>query len=283
MAPRDDDKALDGLIRRSLMRQPPGSDCPEPDILAAYQDGSLDNEEIARHELHFSECSRCREQLAVMARAGAEVEIPVHMEVAAFAKAAPTVAAPASLEPRARRRSWLFDWRWLAPVAAVVVFAAVVYMRLTPPVQKFAQLGDQIAQSKRATAPAAPAKQLEDAYQQVPAPSAPATQPPPPVARHAATAATPGPAGAEQDRSLPNKESRTGQRGPTREEQERRRALIQRLEEQRLSSSLENEPGKSAADAGAEMDRMMASGRNAGAPAQHAAAAAPRSLSLIHI
>ena len=85
-----------------------GDDCPAPDILAAYFERSLDANETAHVELHLSECARCREQLAALGRA----------EEAA---AAPIVQAPRH-QPRA---SWLWDWRWLAPVAAVLVIAAV--------------------------------------------------------------------------------------------------------------------------------------------------------------
>jgi hypothetical protein len=65
-------------------------------------------------------------------------------------------------------------------------------------------------------------------------------------------------------------------RSLTREEKEARQALIQRLEEQKLSSSLEKEPGDSRADTQAELDKFVARGGNAGARAQRAVAAAPQ-------
>jgi hypothetical protein len=73
MASREEDKAMAGLLRRTLASDAAGAegkDCPAPEILAAYFDRSLDADEIARYDLHFSQCSRCREQMAAMAGAG---------------------------------------------------------------------------------------------------------------------------------------------------------------------------------------------------------------------
>ena len=77
MAAREEDKAMAGLLRRSLAQDAgAGSDsgnCPEPEILAAYFDRALDAEETARYDLHFSRCSfagnswrRWREQAALL-------------------------------------------------------------------------------------------------------------------------------------------------------------------------------------------------------------------------
>jgi hypothetical protein len=105
MASPDQDKAASALLRRSLGDS--GEACPEPEILAAYFERSLDAQETARYELHFSRCARCRELLAAMDRAG---EL-VHAESEKTQKAA--------------RWSWLWDWRLLAPITAVLVLAAV--------------------------------------------------------------------------------------------------------------------------------------------------------------
>ena len=71
MASREEDKAMAGLLRKSLAGPDArtGNDCPEPELLAAYFDHSLDADDTKRYDLHFSQCSRCREQLAAMARA----------------------------------------------------------------------------------------------------------------------------------------------------------------------------------------------------------------------
>src|ERR1700722_10406362 len=75
MASRDDDKLMAGMLRRNLAHSSvretaaPGNDCPPPDILAAYYEHSLGEDESTRYELHFSNCASCREQLAAMVRA----------------------------------------------------------------------------------------------------------------------------------------------------------------------------------------------------------------------
>jgi hypothetical protein len=112
VASRDRDDAMAGLLRRNLAGDAGGgNDCPGPGILAAYSERSLDADETARFELHFSQCASCREQLATLARAN---------EVPAAVRETPRQTAGAS---------WLRDWRWLAPVAAVLLFAVVWFAR----------------------------------------------------------------------------------------------------------------------------------------------------------
>jgi hypothetical protein len=120
MASRDKDREQDepaaDLLRRSLASPAgaPGLDvdpCPDPEILAAYFERSLDADETARYELHFSRCARCREMLAAMVHAGEP--------------------AGAAGEKRARSSStaWVWDWRWLAPAAVALVLATMWAMR----------------------------------------------------------------------------------------------------------------------------------------------------------
>ena len=111
----DKDKATTGMFRRGLRDS--GGACPEPEILAAYFERSLSPDETARYDLHFSQCARCREQLAAMDRAG---------ELAATGAAKPQQSSP---------WSWLWDWRLLAPAAAVLVLAAVWIARRPAPAQ----------------------------------------------------------------------------------------------------------------------------------------------------
>jgi hypothetical protein len=110
MAAREEDKAMAGLLRRSLARNVAagsgsgsGEDCPGPEILAAYFDQALDAQETARYDLHFSRCSLCREQLAAMARAGAASE------------------AKDAEKKNASAWDWLMGPRWLMPAAAMLV------------------------------------------------------------------------------------------------------------------------------------------------------------------
>jgi hypothetical protein len=129
MAAREEDKAMAGLLRRSLAQDAsPGSgeDCPEPEILAAYFDHALDARETARYDLHFSRCAVCREQLAAMARAGGD-------------DAAERKAAGAW--------DWLAGSRWLVPAAATLVVLLVIggiALRMRKPVAP----ADDIAMSR---------------------------------------------------------------------------------------------------------------------------------------
>jgi hypothetical protein len=135
MASRDRDSSAAGLLRRSLAHpagpQGAGTDCPAPDILAAYYERSLDAAEAARCDLHFSQCARCREQLIALARAD-------------------EFAAREETSERKAGWVWLFDWRWLAPAAAVlaivIVWAArhpaptrTAEQRTTPPLVAMSQ------------------------------------------------------------------------------------------------------------------------------------------------
>jgi hypothetical protein len=110
MASREEDKAIGGLLRRTLSRDAgPGDTCPSPDILAAYYERSLAGDERARQELHFSHCGRCREQLAAMARAEEKQKF-------------------------LQEWAWVWDWRWLAPAAAVLAIVAVWVVRRPVPI-----------------------------------------------------------------------------------------------------------------------------------------------------
>jgi hypothetical protein len=108
MASREEDKAMAGLLRRTLASDAAGvesKDCPAPEVLAAYFDRALGVDETARYDLHFSRCSRCRAQLAAMARAGDVDE---------------------AKKEAASGWNWLRTPRWLMPTAAA--FAVLVLM-----------------------------------------------------------------------------------------------------------------------------------------------------------
>jgi len=110
MAAQEEDKAMAGLLRRSLAQDAgagPGSGlgghCPEPEILAAYFEHALEAQETARYDFHFSRCSVCREQLAALARAS---DVP---------------DAKDAEEKNAGAWAWLVGPRWLMPAAAMLV------------------------------------------------------------------------------------------------------------------------------------------------------------------
>jgi hypothetical protein len=153
MAAREDEKAMAGLLRRSLAQDTgavagPGSDeiCPEPEVLAAYFDHALDAQEIARYDLHFSRCSHCREQLAAMARAGGVGD------------------TGAAEKKNAGAWAWLTGAGWLMPAAAALV-ALLAITGIALRMRKPAAPANEIAMSRRDALP--------------PASSAPVTAPAP--------------------------------------------------------------------------------------------------------
>jgi len=132
MASREQDKAMNGLLRQGLARDAAtAQDCPQADVLAAYYQRSLDAEEATRWELHFSRCARCREQLAAMVRADEAAE-----------------AAPG----RARERSW-FANPWMLVPAAAAALAILLWVQFAP-MMRSRQTGT--AEVATAVQPAAP-------------------------------------------------------------------------------------------------------------------------------
>lgn len=146
MASREQDKPSAELLRRSLATAARAEDaCPEPEILAAYTERTLAADEIARYELHFSSCPRCREQLAAMARAGE------------LAGAAEKDRAPAP------RVAWFWDWRWLAPAVAAVVIVAVFVVRRPSQRQAAEEASHDLVAMSQPTEPPPPAPQYAPA------------------------------------------------------------------------------------------------------------------------
>src|SRR5579863_5384520 len=132
MALREEDKAMGGLLRRSLARDTVASkDCPQADILAAYYERSLDAEETSLCELHFSQCTRCHQLLAAMVRAN----------------------EPASQAEHAKAWSWLFNPWILVPAAAAVALAILISVRLAPVAYKSQGRAVEIAKTVQPPAP----------------------------------------------------------------------------------------------------------------------------------
>lgn len=108
MASPRPDKAGAEMLGQSLAHQPAAAgECPDSEILAAYFERSLNAEETARCELHLSGCARCREELALVERASRDAAVAGESTQAVG------------------RRAWVWDWRWLAPVAAALIVAAI--------------------------------------------------------------------------------------------------------------------------------------------------------------
>jgi len=137
MAAREEDKAMAGLLRRSLAqdaggRSGSGEDCPGPEILAAYFDRALDARETARYDLHFSRCSVCREQLAALARAGDASDVPDGKDAE---------------KKTAGAWDWLAGPRWLMPAAAMLV-ALLVFAGIARRMRKPVAPANEIAMSR---------------------------------------------------------------------------------------------------------------------------------------
>jgi hypothetical protein len=136
MASRDDDKAMAGLLQKSLAAgsstgAPAGKDCPAPEILAAYFDRTLDAEETARYDLHFSQCSHCREQLAAMARASTDAS---------------------GGKKSASAWNWLRTPAWLMPAAAAFALLVVI-VGVTLHKQRATQVANELATARPESAP----------------------------------------------------------------------------------------------------------------------------------
>ena len=155
MASREEDKAMAGLLRRTLASDAIGAahkDCPAPEVLAAYFDRSLDADETAGYDLHFSQCSRCREQLAAMARAS---------------------GVDAGEKKAANRWNWLRT-RWLMPTAAAFAVLALI-AGITLRKWKAVEVANEVAMSRPDTVPL-PAPESRAAASPAPSESsAPAT------------------------------------------------------------------------------------------------------------
>ena len=103
---------------------------PSDDLLAAYVDGSLSQEDRAAVDTHLATCARCTQDVAQAAaarsalRAIPEVPIPDDLKI-------PTAAEAEIAASTARRRSTAPAWqRWIGPAAAVAAAALVLTLVL---------------------------------------------------------------------------------------------------------------------------------------------------------
>lgn len=111
---------IEELLRRRVQQFPERQpDCPEPEVIACYVEGGLDEAEHARLSEHFSECEACLEVLGLVCRAR-ESEDSEPVPDLALARARRLV------EP-ARSEAWRRLPRWAA--AAVVVLAVGALLR----------------------------------------------------------------------------------------------------------------------------------------------------------
>jgi hypothetical protein len=159
MAPlsEGDDRRFEAALRGALRDRDPRGDCPEPEVLAAYYERAIAGAELARLDEHFASCTRCRAQLAALARSeeaskqrGRRAEVIV-------------------LAPRSR-------WRVVAPALAaalaIVVVATVLRSReQSKPADEIAMLSKKerrstVSEGAHApgySAPSAPASGMREA------------------------------------------------------------------------------------------------------------------------
>jgi len=89
------DRALERLLERATAPGPASADCLDPETLAAWADGGLDQKALARAEDHMASCARCQTMMAAVVTSGSD-------------------PARAALEDRAW---WRVNLRWLFPLA----------------------------------------------------------------------------------------------------------------------------------------------------------------------
>jgi len=151
---RDRDRLVERLLQKTLAgghssAAGAGDECPEPEVLAAWVDGGLDEKNVALVEAHTSKCARCQALLAAVVEA---------------AQTAPDASVPAW------RETWLGGWgfRWLVPVAASA--AAAVILWVVVPNDGRPDLRDQARAQSPAASPTSPQRETStDGFKQTPA------------------------------------------------------------------------------------------------------------------
>jgi hypothetical protein len=138
--PRTRDTALARLLAEALKARSNPADragssaCPDAEILAAYADHGLAEDEAVRWESHFADCERCQKVIAVLAASGEELT-PAEVH-----KLGTVAAASAARESAVRGTvaSWIAIWRrpvlwrWLVPAAGLASAALWFALRQAP-------------------------------------------------------------------------------------------------------------------------------------------------------
>ena len=148
MALDDRDRTFEKALARHLRYSAPSNEeagsrassfsmpCPDPEILAAYHDGSLAQDERTLWKEHVLSCDRCQVVLEHLATPlgiaqgaqseGAALRVPVP---AARDAAPPTAVAAASASRTPRRQNYFW---WLTPAGALAAAALVAFLVLRP-------------------------------------------------------------------------------------------------------------------------------------------------------
>jgi hypothetical protein len=199
MAPDDRDQAFEKALARHLrssassspdanaLAGATGEACPDPELLAAYHDGSLSSEERNLWKQHVMGCDNCQ---LVLAHLATPLEIPVNLPVnhdvrenvlAASQKVSNAAAAsPASIARPSPAHS--LRWLWLVPAGAIA-----------------ATLIAWVSLQERKPVPLAPSSSVEVAENRQSPAVAPPTQPAPALSRDREESKEP----MEKDQSAP--------------------------------------------------------------------------------
>lgn len=136
----------------------PGAACPDPEILAAYHDGSLTAEERTFWKQHVLACENCQ---LVLAHLETPLELPVNVAanepVLATQRAASSSSSAAPV--RAARHSPMHGlrWLWLVPAGAVAAsFIAWISLHQQKPMQVSQPSSVEVAQNRPEQAAPAP-------------------------------------------------------------------------------------------------------------------------------
>ena len=169
MALDDRDRTFEKALARHLRYVAPSSDetgslassalpCPDPEILAAYHDGSLAPGERALWKQHVLGCERCQSVLEHLATPlevpvdlqPDEVQSPAHVVAAKEAVPAPA-AAPVAISRQAARRTY---FSWLAPTGAVAAgLLAYAVLRPAKPIQGPQPAAVEVAENRQPQTP----------------------------------------------------------------------------------------------------------------------------------
>jgi hypothetical protein len=125
----DEFERLLGTAHRGGMPEPAA--CPDPATIAAYMDNSLDAGERTAFEHHAADCPHCAEAIALLA--GLDEAPELH-----------------ATTPRTAASSW---WRWLVPVATVVL--VLIVWRELPRRESATPASDTSGPAPAAAAPSA--------------------------------------------------------------------------------------------------------------------------------
>jgi hypothetical protein len=176
---RDNDSRRDVAIEKILSRHSgaigsPATPCPDAEVLAAYVDRGLAENEAARWEIHFATCERCQDILGALAASAPVEELQPQLAVAAAASstqpaqqntAARTVNTPLVIKPmRSKKPFWVMG---AAAVAAVFAYF-MIFRGSQAPTNSQQSSSSQIATQNQNQPAAPPSDVANNGYVPVP-------------------------------------------------------------------------------------------------------------------